>query len=195
MIGSWMKQRVRVIGRNIYWGIRGRSFVNPDLPAQPTTVLYICKGNICRSPFAEHVSVSLAERMGFGGITFASAGFEVTEPRRPPSDALATANGFGIVLAGHRSRRLTPELVSDSDLLVVMEADQLLWLRRTYRAHSGKMILLPLLDPDRSGGAAFRFNIDDPYGREPGYYQNCFERISRCVEVLLGSHVRSVPRL
>ena len=46
--------------RDAWWRVRGMSIAEASLPAEPRSLLFICKGNICRSPFAERYAARVA---------------------------------------------------------------------------------------------------------------------------------------
>src|SRR5205085_8557845 len=71
-------------------------------------VLFVCAGNLCRSPFAEGLARRLASERGLD-IEFESAGEIAYEGSPCTPDALAAARLHGVDLSAHRPRRLTPE--------------------------------------------------------------------------------------
>ena len=80
-------------------------------------VLFVCAGNLCRSPFAEGLARRLATERGLD-IEFESAGEIAYEGSRCPHDALAAATKHGVDLTDHRARRLTPERRAAADEVV-----------------------------------------------------------------------------
>ena len=71
-------------------------------------VLFVCAGNICRSPFAEGLARRLAAERGLD-VEFASAGEIALDGDRCPPDAVAVAKEYGVDLSSHRARRLTTD--------------------------------------------------------------------------------------
>jgi protein-tyrosine-phosphatase len=71
-------------------------------------VLFVCAGNICRSPFAEGLARRLATERGLD-VEFASAGEIALDGDRCPPDAVAVAKEYGVDLSSHRARRLTTD--------------------------------------------------------------------------------------
>ena len=71
-------------------------------------VLFVCAGNICRSPFAERLARRLAAERGLD-VEFASAGEIALDGDRCPPDAVAVAKEYGVDLSSHRARRLTTD--------------------------------------------------------------------------------------
>jgi protein-tyrosine phosphatase len=88
-------------------------------------VLFVCTGNVCRSPAAErlvrrHVDFAVAGIAGLSGVNVSSAGTGalVGEPISPPMAALIAAEGADA--QSFVARQLSPEIVRDADLVVTM---------------------------------------------------------------------------
>ena len=101
-------------------------------------VLFVCMGNICRSPTAEGVfRRALQERAPHLDIQIDSAGthdYHVGEA--PDSRAIKAARRRGIDLTALRARRITPEDFEIFDLILGMDEDNLRELRS--RAHASR---------------------------------------------------------
>lgn len=81
-------------------------------------LVFVCQGNICRSPFAEAL---LRARLPPGMLKISSAGV-MPQPGRPtPGFGLETAAAHGVDLSSHRSAWLSPELVDSACLLIVFD--------------------------------------------------------------------------
>ncbi len=86
-------------------------------------VLFVCLGNICRSPLAEVIVRAAAEQRGLQ-YHFESAGtgnWHVGGSADPRS--AAKAREYGLDLSGHRAQQVTPRNCHDWDWLVAMDAD------------------------------------------------------------------------
>ena len=138
-------------------------------------ILFVCTGNICRSPTAEGVARGMASRLGVDkGFHFDSAGthgYHVGEPPDSRSQRVARERGYD--LSDLRARRVTEFDFVHFDLLLAMGADHLDSLRRACpREHAHKLRLF--LDYGRDGGG----EVPDPYyGGMDG-----FERVLDLVE-------------
>jgi glycosyltransferase involved in cell wall biosynthesis/protein-tyrosine-phosphatase len=145
---------------------------------KPRSMLMVCLGNICRSPYA---AFALARALENHDIQIDSGGF--IGPGRPsPEQAQAAAAALGIDLSPHRSKILTAELLRQNDLIVVMEPAQRQTLIRHYGIPSTRILVFGDLDP----APIVSRTIVDPYGGSLEVFAGCYRRIDRCVAVLAG---------
>ncbi len=116
-------------------------------------LLFICFGNICRSPVAE----KLAQRL-IPGVEVTSAGFYPQEKRATPENVQRAAQTIGVNLANWSSRRVNQEMVRRADLVVLLDLKNFRDYRREFAEELGKVAFLGLcLDPPQ-------IDIQDPYG-------------------------------
>ena len=73
-------------------------------------ILFVCTGNICRSPMAAAIARDALARSGRRDVEVVSAGTYALEGQRPTSDAAALAEEHGLSLGEHRAQQLTREL-------------------------------------------------------------------------------------
>lgn len=109
-----------------------------------TKVLFVCMGNICRSPTAEGVLRRLAETRGLGDrVVIDSAGthdYHIGE--QPDRRAQQTAAGRGYDLSRLRGRQVGPEDFREFDYILAMDRDNLANLQRLCpREHAHKLRL------------------------------------------------------
>ncbi|MFZ7090313.1 low molecular weight protein-tyrosine-phosphatase [Primorskyibacter sp. 2E233] len=93
-------------------------------------ILFVCLGNICRSPSAEGVVRQMAEAQGLD-LTLDSAGtgpWHVGESPYGPMQRTAAARGYD--LSGQRARMIAAEDFQRFDLILAMDADNLRTLQR-----------------------------------------------------------------
>ena len=172
--------------RNLWWTYKGRTILNPPLPSSVRRVLFICLGNICRSPFAEVIAVQRARDVAGKPFAFGSAGISTRSGSGPPAEARDVAAKFGVSLDAHQPTQLTQELAEAQDLLVVMESQQADVLRTTFPHLANRVLLLSLYDAEASAGVD-RYNIADPFGLEERAFHDCYTRIDRAVGALLST--------
>jgi protein-tyrosine phosphatase len=179
-------KRIKANTREVYWRIYGNTIENPRLPADPGSFLFVCTGNVCRSPFAEHIALSMANKRNITGKTFYSVGLDVTQSLPPPEDAVSAALRFHVDLHAHRSRQMTYDILQSVDMILVMEASQFNLLRRYYPGKRNRIFLLPLFDnKNMSKHRGYsRYNILDPYGKPVDEFLSCYERIHDCLSSL-----------
>lgn len=151
--------------------------------AHVDSVLFVCHGNICRSPFAEHAARG---RLG-DVIRVTSAGF-IGPGRTSPSEAVTAARAFGVDLTAHRSTMLTAAAARAAGLVVVMTASQARAVRRL-GVPATQVLVLGDLDPKPIDLRA----IPDPIEQPPAVFDACFRRADRCVAELTALLTRSVP--
>ncbi len=155
---------------------------------RPASVLVVCHGNICRSPFAAGLLTLMLPADLRGVIPVRSAGF-VGAGRPSPRAAVEAAAERGVDLSRHRATVLTPALVRAAQVIVVMDAVQRREVCALYRRHPSAVALLGDLDP-RGGETR---EIQDPLDRPAAVYRATYDRISRCVEQLVHAMVSAQP--
>jgi protein-tyrosine phosphatase len=153
----------------------------------PRSILVICHGNICRSPFA---AALLARALGPAGVLVASAGL-VSPGRACPADANIAAARRGVDLSEHRSHLLTP-LAAGADIIIVMDARQQRAVCERFGRAVGDVMLLGDLDPEAIATRA----IHDPVEQPLEMFEQSYARIERCVREFLWALGRaSGPRV
>jgi protein-tyrosine phosphatase len=149
-----------------------------------TRILFVCLGNICRSPLAEGVFRHLAREAGvLDRFEIDSAGtgdWHVGEP--PDSRAAAVARKHGIELSG-RARQVTREDLRNFDHVLAMDRDNLEELRRMAEraGATAKIRLLREHDPEAEGAS----DVPDPYYGGPSGFEEVYRIVSRSCRELL----------
>ena len=121
-----------------------------------TKILFVCLGNICRSPMAEFVMKDLAKKAGLASQfhieSAATSREEISNPVYPPARRKLAEHG--ISCDGHAARQLTNQDYDKYDLLIGMDSANLRNMYRIcYGDFSGKLHLL--MDyTDRPGDVA-----------------------------------------
>ena len=156
---------------------RRREAATATLAALPpsASVLFICHGNICRSPYAELKMRALVGARG-ADIPTTSAGF-IEGGRSSPDDAQTAGAERGVDLSTHRSRPLTQALVDAHDVLVVMEPGQRSLLFGRFPVRGSPVIILGDLDPEPIRHRMIR----DPVELPLDVYRDVYDRIDRCL--------------
>lgn len=138
--------------------------------AMNTRVLFVCMGNICRSPMAEGVFRQLVRQAGLDGVVrVSSAGthaFHVGEA--PDKRAVAVASKRGFDISDLRASAISESHFDDYDMILAMDWDNLALLQQTApkRAHHKLQLLMRFATEHESA------TIPDPYyGNAQGFEQ------------------------
>ncbi|MGH6692836.1 MAG: hypothetical protein ACREF4_19375, partial [Gammaproteobacteria bacterium] len=142
-------------------------------------VLIVCHGNIIRSAFAGRLVDAALN--GTGAVSIHSAGLAAVAGRAADPMALRAALARGIDLGGHTASRVTAEQVAGSDVIFVMDLDQIVTMRRRFSGAADRTFLLTCLAP------ALAMEIRDPFDGDAGQFHRCFDQISRAVRPIVGA--------
>lgn len=149
-------------------------------------MLFVCKGNICRSPFAEKMAFQISDRIFKEELKFFSAGLYVNEPVESPIEVHTNAKIFGVSLDGHKSRRITRKMAESFDMIIAMESWHVQFLRDMFPDLESKFFLLALFEKGSKGWFSYqKSNVADPYGKSGEHFLDCFARIERCLDLLI----------
>ena len=140
-------------------------------------LVFVCTGNICRSPMAEYL---LKSRLGPDtDWEVCSVGTHAGYGMRASDSAVETLREKGIDLSLHRSQPVTRELVDAASLIVVMTATHRDSIRAAYPDAAEKVFLLKSFDPINGG------DIDDPIGSTTDVYRDIGGEIDRALPGLI----------
>src|SRR5438309_738832 len=127
MTSSHIGRRRRPRGRRVAWRHEARLG-----GTKPIRVLFVCMGNICRSPTAAGVFAEMVRKSGLSAqIEVASAGTISYHAGEPPDDrAQAHAKRRGYDLSAIRAQQVTRAMLDAADVVLAMDRDNLAELRR-----------------------------------------------------------------
>ena len=97
------------------------------------TVLFVCHGNICRSPMAEFVLKDMVKKAALEGWEIASCAVsreELGNPVYPPARRELSRHGIGC--DGHHARQITQADVDKYDHIYYMDSSNLRYLQRLF---------------------------------------------------------------
>ena len=141
---------------------------------EPRQLLFLCYGNICRSPFVEHYF-----RQRSNGVACRSAGFIESLGRTTPPDYRRLALEHGVDLRDHGSNWASPELMAWADAVVLMDDMNMSDLRRLYpEAEERTFRLGAFLEPPCD-------EIEDPYHLGHTAAREVYQQMAEATDNLL----------
>lgn len=154
---------------------------------KPIKVLFVCLGNICRSPTAEGVFRQLAKEAGLAGSIVAdSAGtgdYHIGE--RPDPRACWAASQRGYDLHSQRARQVTHEDFAQFDYVLAMDEHNLRALKELAPSeHAHKVRLLT------DFGSGKECGVPDPYAGGPQGFEHVLDLVEDAAQGLL-RHIRT----
>lgn len=154
----------------------------------PFRILFVCLGNICRSPIAEGLFRHHVEAAGLGDrFVIDSAGTSGWHTGKPPDERMCrTARERGVDITGQRARELTRDDLATQDLIVVMDRQNLANTRRLADDDEGasKVVLFRSFDPEADGD-----EVPDPYYGDMDGFSHVYDIVDRGCRALL-AHLR-----
>jgi protein-tyrosine phosphatase len=149
----------------------------------PYRVVFVCLGNICRSPMAEAVLRSLVADAGLDDrVEVSSAGtgdWHIGESA--DARALTALSRHGYDGAGHRARQFGRDWFDEHDLVVALDRHNAATLRRMAPAGAaGKVRLLRSFDPAATGP-----DVPDPYYGDDAAFDSVLAMVETACRALL----------
>lgn len=147
------------------------------MPSRPHHLLFICSGNICRSPLAEHIAASYADRTGVDVIARSAGTLGLTDRPAEPQ-MVKVGREIGLDLSGHVCQPITDVMCDWADRIFAMEYGHIAHLEEFHPPSRGKTELL-----GRHGGVD---EISDPIGAWFSFrYRSSRKLIEKCVQAAI----------
>ena len=144
------------------------------------TILFVCTGNVCRSPMAEALFRRATNERGEFRVL--SAGLGAMNDQPPTSHSVAAMRELGMDISAQRSRPLTAELVQQADYIFGMTHSHVDTIVLLYPQAADKTFLLREFDETIE---SFEKDISDPIGGSYEVYENCRHQIEQGIASLL----------
>jgi protein-tyrosine phosphatase len=135
------------------------------------SLLTVCVGNICRSPMAEGLFREVAREAG-RDLVVHSAGIGALVDHAADPIAIELMQEAGIDISSHRARQISPEIISGSELILVMESWQQQEVERLYPFAKGRVFTI---------GKWSGITVDDPYKKPRDAFEEALEGIRQGV--------------
>src|SRR2546426_7056020 len=144
------------------------------------TILFVCTGNVCRSPMAEGLFRQAVK--GRGDFCVLSAGVGAIDGQPPSAYAVQALRELGIDISPQRSRMLTAELVNQADYIFGMTHGHVDAINLLYPQAIEKTFLLCDFDETLD---VFEKDISDPIGGSYEVYLDCRDQIEQGIASIL----------
>lgn len=149
-------------------------------------LLFVCTGNICRSPMAEYLLRHMLEDRGSKGYLIESAGVDAMDGLPSTDKVEKLLLEEGIDCSGHHSQVLTEDLVKNSYLIFTMTARHFKRVCKMTQREKVHCLKEYVQKREREKDKEQRsFDIADPYGGTFEEYRICMEEIRGCLEKLV----------
>ena len=181
-------------------------------PAEPFGVLFVCTGNICRSPTAEALARRELARYPGVPLEVSSAGSHALEGNPAASRSMLAASTRGASLERHFARELTRRRVRSAGLILCMAAEHRPFVLSYDRSAANRTYLLAAFARvagqwDWLAGSPAELvalaaehareldgdDIDDPLGHPTEAYAACAERLDGLVTPAIAALVKTTP--
>lgn len=144
------------------------------------TIVFLCYGNICRSPFAAEYLAQVLKNKGLE-IRVASSGCLQKEHRSSPSPAIEAGLPFGVDLSNHHSTSFEGEITSRTAILFIFDRANHDWVASNYPELLPRTFYLGHMRvaPGR------RAEIFDPYDHPADFFHQQFDDIKKTLDVVV----------
>ena len=148
-------------------------------------ILFVCLGNICRSPMAEGIMKKLVREQNLDWQVDSAGTESYHIGESPDPRAIRTCKKFGIDITDQRARRVTKKDFGEFDLIYVMATDVLeeLWQMNLVKPSSRQP--KPLLDELYPGQHR---SVHDPYSDEEAAFEPVFRLIEEACSAIIAKY-------
>lgn len=162
-------------------GLLEKLFLKPVSPVpngEVLHVIFLCKGNICRSPYAAERFTRLLRQSALTRIKVSSAGLETTAGKSADTNAIRIAAERGLDLTAHRTRTADREMLANANVIFVMEPTHRKQVKSILPEALRKVMYLGAFNIASGGGVI----VADPYGKSDSFFNGSFDDIDRALE-------------
>ena len=158
---------------------------------KPVSIVFVCTGNICRSPLAEAQLRDYAEKQGVAGrLAISSAGTHAWDGNRATHEAREAARLWNLDLTGHRAREIRRSIMIDADYVLAMTQQHYHWLRREFPEQKNAVYLTRLFPRQLEAETPGETDVPDPIGESVEFYIAVLEMLRPALPDILGAALK-----
>lgn len=169
-------------------GLRKRK--GPENLATARSFLFVCSGNIMRSPMCEVLMRQELTALPQARVTVSSAGLNANPGKLAHPWGVASAPQFGVSLEAHRARLLTRDMVDKADVILAMDYHNQVELLCRYPGARAKIFMLSTY----AGDGYRSVEIRDPFYGDEEETRRCYGILQTCVHNLVSTLASQVPQ-
>ncbi len=133
-------------------------------------ILFVCTGNICRSPMAEGLLKAMRE-----DFSVSSAGVSSVDGWNATPEAIEVMQEKGIDISGHSARQVTGDIIIDAELVLTMTTRHKNILKKDFPEAADRIFTLKEF-------AGTGIDIEDPYFTSKGFYEMILSEIKEALD-------------
>ncbi|MCX8075137.1 MAG: low molecular weight protein arginine phosphatase [Clostridia bacterium] len=145
-------------------------------------VMFVCTGNICRSPMANHymqMKINNSDRQA--DFIISSCGTNASTGQKATNYAIQVMKEYGVDMESHRATRIEDSEIKDYDLIFTLTKFHKDYIERIYPTLKSKIFVLKeFVDKD----VVYK-DIDDPWGLDLIVYKECSKEIVENIDKLI----------
>ena len=152
------------------------------------SIIFVCTGNICRSPTAEAIFKSKIERIGLTDFFLVDSagthGYHIGQS--PDQRSVSAAKPYNYSFEGIKSRAFDVSVDYENDYIIAMDQSHLNWLMENKPLECSSKIDL-LMNFDQNGLS--NIDIEDPYNKDEKGFKLVIEKIQYGIDKLI-AHIK-----